>query len=598
MSEAATETKQMHFSLREQNQILKLLFSYVRPYWRSFMLVLVGTLIDAAIIATRPLIIQQYIDRQLTTGEIQFEGTLITALVYVLLTLLDMVVFYYRQYTFQLISEKAVKDMRDALYTQVTGFGLRFFDQVPNGTVVSRITNDTETIKEFWGTFLVAIETITSVGTITISMFALSAPLAWAFMAFVPILLLLVYLYQRYSTIVYGNMRRALSRLNAKLSEGISGMAIIQQFHQQRRMEEEFDVVNQDYVKWRKRMFAMNAILLMPAVNLLETLALIVTLSLFGVRVLDGQWVDVGILYAFVSYSKSFFSPIGNLLDSLSIYQDGLVAGSRVGELLKRTDQAAPMSLPDATGEITAGHVEIKDLNFSYDGESDVLHDINVEAKAGETIAFVGQTGSGKSSIINVLMRFYDYHSGSIQIDGQDLRSIKMGSIRQQIGLVLQDSFLFYGDIMDNIRLHGDYTEEEVKAAARFVHADTFIESLDDQYHARVIEGGKAFSTGEKQLLSFARTILRSPKILVLDEATANIDTETEQLIQSGLQNMRRGRTTIIIAHRLSTIRDADHIYVLKHGRIIESGTHENLIQQHGYYYDMYQLQNYQQSGA
>lgn len=221
------------------------------------------------------------------------------------------------------------------------------------------------------------------------------------------------------------------------------------------------------------------------------------------------------------------------------------------------------------------------------------MHDINVSANPGETIAFVGQTGSGKSSIINVLMRFYEYHSGDVKIDGQDIRDIPMDNIRENIGLVLQDSFMFYGNVADNIRLHGNYPMNQVDAAARFAHADEFIASLDDGYDSKVIEGGKAFSTGEKQLISFSRTILREPKILVLDEATANIDTETEQRIQSGLENLRRGRTTIMIAHRLSTIKDADKIYVLKRGRIIESGTHEELLAHDGYYRTMYQLQSF-----
>ncbi|MDO4670114.1 MAG: ABC transporter ATP-binding protein [Aerococcus sp.] len=580
--------KQVHFSFREQLTILKLLFSFAKPYWRLFLLAFMGTIIDSAVIALRPVVVQQYIDRQLTSGQFQFQATPITAALYLGLTFVDVIVFYYRTYAFSLASEKSVKTMRDRLYTQTTRFGLRFFDQVPNGTVVSRVTNDTETIKEFWRVFQIAVENVTMVGAIAVAMFALYRPLAWAFMGFVPILILLVYVYQRYSTVVYGNMRQALSRLNVKLSEGISGMAIIQQFHQQHRMQQEFDEVNQAYVKWRKRMFAMNALLLMPAVNLLETIALVIVLGLFGVRVLDGQVFDVGILYAFVSYSRSFFSPIGDMMDSLSVYQDGLVSGSRVGELLKQTASLAPTSHPDAEGRITQGKVEIKNLNFSYDGKEDVLHNINVVANPGETIAFVGQTGSGKSSIINVLMRFYEYHSGAITIDDQDLRDIEMSNLRQQIGLVLQDSFMFYGDVMSNIRLHGSYQPEEVAEAAHFVHANQFIEDLDGKYEAEVIEGGKAFSTGEKQLLSFARTILREPKILILDEATANIDTETEQLIQSGLKNMRRGRTTIIIAHRLSTIKDADRIYVLRQGHIIESGTHDELIDQKGYYYDMY----------
>jgi len=284
------------------------------------------------------------------------------------------------------------------------------------------------------------------------------------------------------------------------------------------------------------------------------------------------------------------------MLDSLSVFQDGLVSGSRVLDVLNRDDDA-PQAHEGATGEITDGKIEIKNLSFSYDGVNDVLHDVSITANPGETIALVGQTGSGKSSIINVLMRFYDFQKGEILLDGQSIRTIPVKRLRERMGLVLQDSFMFFGNIADNIRLHGNYADAAVESAAQFVNADGFITDLEGGYDAKVIEGGSTFSTGEKQLLSFSRTILRDPKILILDEATANIDTETEKKIQQGLQNMRKGRTTIIIAHRLSTIRDADRIYVLRHGRIIEEGNHDSLIAEGGIYHDMYQLQTFQEKG-
>ncbi|WP_373781839.1 ABC transporter ATP-binding protein, partial [Jeotgalibaca porci] len=471
-----------------------------------------------------------------------------------------------------------------------------YFDQTPTGSVVSRVTNDTETIKEFWNVFLTFVDGLLNAISIGIAMFALNARLAWIFMAFIPVVIVLMYIYQKYSTIIYGRMREALSQVNAKLSESITGMSIIQHFHQEERMKQEFDVVNQEYVSARISMFRMNALLLMPAVNLIEAVALFIVLWVFGMQFLDMTATDVGVVYAFTSYSKSFFHPIGSMLDSLSVFQDGLVSGSRVMDVLNRDDDA-PQAHEGATGEITDGKIEIKNLSFSYDGVNDVLHDVSITANPGETIALVGQTGSGKSSIINVLMRFYDFQKGEILLDGQSIRTIPVKRLRERMGLVLQDSFMFFGNIADNIRLHGNYADAAVESAAQFVNADGFITDLEGGYDAKVIEGGSTFSTGEKQLLSFSRTILRDPKILILDEATANIDTETEKKIQQGLQNMRKGRTTIIIAHRLSTIRDADRIYVLRHGRIIEEGNHDSLIAEGGIYHDMYQLQTFQEKG-
>ncbi|MGY0837342.1 ABC transporter ATP-binding protein [Aerococcus urinaeequi] len=586
------KTNQTKFSLADQVRIFKGIVGFGKPHWLPFTLSFVATAVVAGISAYLPIVIQRYLDQVLATNSATLPVTIQVAAFYFGLTLLKVAVYYFRDFTFKLTAEKSVADMRNTLYKKVVHLGMRYFDQIPNGSVVSRVTNDTETIKEFWQVFLSFFDGLLNIVAITYAMFTLDAGLALVFMAFVPVMLVLIYIYQRQSTYVYGRMRVALSTLNAKLSESISGMNIIQNYGQQDRLIQEFDDVNQTYVRARVGMFKMNALLLQPAINLLEAIALVLVLYIFGFQDLQGVAINVGVVYAFTSYAKSFFQPMGQMMDSLSIFQDGMVSGSRVLDLLN-SQEMAPVSNKDASGKVTDGHIQIKGLSFSYDGKKQVLHDINIDIQPGQTVAFVGQTGSGKSSIINVLMRFYEFNQGEILIDGQSIKDIPVTQLREDIGLVLQDSFMFYGNIADNIRLHGDYSIDMVKAAAQFVKADAFIESLEDGYHAKVIEGGAAFSTGQKQLLSFARSILREPKILVLDEATANIDTETEQKIQSGLANMRLGRTTIIIAHRLSTIKDADQIIVLKNGQIIEHGNHDDLIGQGGTYYNMYQLQTY-----
>ncbi len=580
------------FSLAEQGQIFKGILAFAKPFWKEFTFTLVATAIVSTIAAYLPIVLQRYIDEVLGTNSATLSVTLRVAIFYFALTILKVVVYYFRDYTFKMASEKTVSHMRNTVYHKVVHLGMRYFDQTPNGSVVSRVTNDTETIKEFWQVFLSFFDGLLNIVTITFAMYSLNARLATIFICFIPIMLLLIYIYQRQSTYIYGRMREALSTLNAKLSESITGMSIIQNFGQENRSMSEFDEVNQRYVSARNAMFKMNALLLMPAINVLEAIALVIVLFIFGIQDLQGLAIDVGVLYAFTSYASSFFKPMGQMMDSLSIFQDGMVSGARINALLNNPE-TAPESRIAATGKVEEGHIEINNLSFSYDNKKQVLHDIDLDIKPGQTVAFVGQTGSGKSSIINVLMRFYEYSQGDILIDGQSIKDIPIDQLRKDIGLVLQDSFMFYGDIAENIRLHGDYSDEMVAAAAEFVKADDFINSLDEGYHAKVIEGGAAFSTGQKQLLSFARTILREPKILILDEATANIDTETEQKIQSGLANMRRGRTTIIIAHRLSTIKDADQIIVLKNGHIIERGNHDSLIEQGGTYYNMYQLQTY-----
>lgn len=581
------------FSFKDQGRILRGLMAFAVPHWFKFLLAFIAMAISAGIMAYLPVLVQRYIDDYLAPGNVAIAATIRICLFYLGLTLLQMVFSYLREYTFKTASEQTVADIRNKLYQHVVHLGMRYFDQTPNGTVVSRVTNDTETIKEFWNVFLTSAISIFNLISISIAMFALDYRLALIFLAFLPIMAVLILIYQKYSTIVYGRMREALGTLNAKLSESISGMSIIQQFGQEERIKAEFDSVNQEYVVARKAMFQMNALLLNPAVNLLQAIALVIVLSIFGVQHLNGAVIELGVLYAFAAYTTSFFQPLTQMMDSLSVFQDGLVSGARVLQLMSHAE-LAPQPHPQAAGKITAGKIEIRDLSFSYDNKKPVLHHIDITAEPGQTIAFVGQTGSGKSSIINVLMRFYDYQHGEILIDGQSIRDIPEAELRSQLGLVLQDSFMFYGDIAANIRLHDqDLTDEYIAAAAKFVKADHFINQLDGGYHAKVIEGGAAFSSGQRQLLSFARTIIREPKILILDEATANIDTETEQQIQIGLNNMRRGRTTIIIAHRLSTIKDADKIFVLRKGEIIEQGTHDQLIAGQGVYYDMYQLQTY-----
>ncbi|WP_201711042.1 ABC transporter ATP-binding protein [Dolosigranulum pigrum] len=581
---------QISFSLKENLSIMMRLLQFAQPYWKVFTLSLIAMAIVSGINAYLPIIVQRYIDQYLVNDVFEVGILVRVLLFYAGLTIAKLALTYIKDYLFKNASEQTVANLRRSIYEHVIHLEMRYFDQTPNGSVVSRVTNDTETIKEFWNVFMQVANGLFNAISIAIAMFTLDVKLALIFMAFLPVVIILMYIYQKKSTVIYGRMREALSKVNTELAESITGMMTIQHFNQTDRKKEEFDDVNQEYVDARIKMFKMDAVLLMPAISFIEVVVLVIILLMFGQEYLSGIAVNVGVLYAFTQYAKQFFNPIGEIMNSLSIFQNGIVSGSRVIHLIDK-DDLAPHANPGATGEVTAGKIEITDLTFSYDGENDVLKNINITAEAGETIALVGQTGSGKSSIINLLMRFYEFNRGQIKIDDQSIKEIKDSDLREKMGLVLQDSFMFYGNIRDNITMYGDFTDQEVRKAAEFVNADKIIDNLEDGYQSKVIERGASFSTGEKQLISFARTILRDPTILILDEATANIDTETEMMIQEGLSNMRQGRTTIVIAHRLSTIKEADRIYVLRQGEIIESGTHDELIAQGGMYYDMYELQ-------
>ncbi|MCX2456166.1 ABC transporter ATP-binding protein [Lacticaseibacillus nasuensis] len=577
--------------MREQLHIMRRLLGYTKPYKKQFGGALLAAAALAGVNVLLPWILQDYMDRYLTNKSATTNIILGFAGLYALGTLLKALVQFLQTFLFSMGSERGMEDVRRELFAKLHTLGMRYFDQTPAGSIVSRVTNDTMTMTDFWNMILSVIVGLFSIVSSFVTMLVVNARIAWMVAAFLPILLLVIWYYSRYSSKVYRHMREKLSELNTKLNESIEGIGIIQQFRQENRISREFEATNQEYLDTRKAMIRTNSLLLSSMINLMYSLAVVVVLYAFGLLSLH-SYVEAGVVYAFVTYTNNFFNPMTNMMDSLSFFQDGVVAGSRIFRILDNTEYA-PAQHPDAHEVVSLGKVEFRHVSFAYDGKHEILHDISFVANPGETVALVGHTGSGKSSIINVMMRFYEFGTGEILIDDKDIRDYPMPELRKKLGLVLQDSFMFYGDIASNIRLFNeDITDEQVEAAAKFVQADRFIDKLPKKYHARVIEGGAQFSSGERQLLSFARTVVTNPKLLVLDEATANIDTETEAVIQEGLRRIRQGRTTIAIAHRLSTIKDANLILVLDAGRIIERGTHDDLLAQKGRYYDMYRLQN------
>lgn len=578
------------FTLKEQASILKRTFKFARPYAATFFFAVIFSIALAVINVYMPQILQYFMDHYLQTKSATMRILYLFAGLYFATSIIKAFIWFGQGYLYAVASIKALNRIRVILFEKLQQLGIRYFDQTPAGSIVSRVTNDTETLYDFWNVFMMVLTGILSLVSSFVAMYALDKKIALVNLAFLPLLILIIVTYQRLSSKIYRQMRERLSELNTKLNEYISGMHIIQQFRQENRLKKSFEKTNTEYLRTRYAMIKTNTLLLAPIINFLYAIGLSISLTMFGFQATHTV-LEVGMIYAFTTYVQNFFRPMTQVMDSLSTYTDGLVAASRILKLMD-TQELIPEQKNLEDAKITRGKIEFKHVSFSYDGKNQVLKDISFVADENQTVALVGHTGSGKSSIINVLMRFYEFEEGQILIDGRDIRDYTYKELREKIGLVLQDPFMFYGTIADNIRLlNPDITDEEMIHAAKFVQADQFIEELDGDYQAKVIEKGAAYSSGQRQLISFARTVVTNPKILILDEATANIDTETESHIQQGLQNMRQNRTTIAIAHRLSTIRDADLILVLDKGRIVERGNHEELLAKDGLYAQMYALQ-------
>ena len=578
------------FTLKEQATILKRTFKFARPFAATFFFAVIFSIALAVINVYMPQILQYFMDHYLQTKSATMRILYLFAGLYFASSIIKAFIWFGQWYLYAVASIKTLNRIRVILFEKLQQLGIRYFDQTPAGSIVSRVTNDTETLYDFWNVFMMVLTGILSLVSSFVAMYALDKKIALVNLAFLPLLILIIVTYQRLSSKIYRQMRERLSELNTKLNEYISGMHIIQQFRQENRLKKSFEKTNTKYLRTRNAMIKTNTLLLAPIINFLYAIGLSISLTMFGFQATHTV-LEVGMIYAFTTYVQNFFRPMTQVMDSLSTYTDGLVAASRILKLMD-TQELIPEQKNLEDAKITRGKIEFKHVSFSYDGKNQVLKDISFVADENQTVALVGHTGSGKSSIINVLMRFYEFEEGQILIDGRDIRDYTYKELREKIGLVLQDPFMFYGTIADNIRLlNPDITDEEMIHAAKFVQADQFIEELDGDYQAKVIEKGAAYSSGQRQLISFARTVVTNPKILILDEATANIDTETESHIQQGLQNMRQNRTTIAIAHRLSTIRDADLILVLDKGRIVERGNHEELLAKDGLYAQMYALQ-------
>lgn len=585
-------TENANLTAKDQGSAFIRLFKYTLPYKWIIVLAFITLILSTIASMMTPYMVKIFIDDYLTPRHFPKETMVWLIVIFISIQLIGAITLYFSQYLFQYLAFKVIQQLRIDAFNKLGKLGMRYFDKIPGGSIVSRLTNDTETIVDMivgvFSTFIMAFFMMISS---YIMMFVLDVKLALIALIFLPIIMIILASYRKYSAFLFSKSRQRLSDLNSKLAESIEGMKIIQAFNQERRLNKEFNKINDEHYQYMLKTVKLDSLLLRPAISSISIFAVVMILGYFGV-ISFTTGITAGVVFAFVQYMERFFEPINQVSQNLNILQQALVSASRVFALID-DDTYEPQQEANNDNAIETGEIEFDNVSFSYDGETDVLKNISLTAKPGEMIALVGHTGSGKSSIINLFMRFYEFNRGDIKIDGNSIKKIPKTELKEKIGLVLQDAFMFYGTIASNIKLyHPSMTFEQVKAAAEFVHANHFIEKLPNQYQHKVIEKGSAFSSGERQLIAFARTIATNPKILILDEATANIDSETEEQIQQSLNKMRKGRTTLAIAHRLSTIQDADQIFVLNKGEIVERGTHAQLIAQKGIYHNMYLLQN------
>ena len=564
------------------------LMRYMLRYKGLSILALLFILMTSIVATAIPLLAQYYIDNFITKNIAK--AGLYILIIYFGLFILRVVFTFLGEYYFAKVAHSIVRDLRNDSFANLQKLGMSYFDKTPVGSVVSRLTNDTQAVADMFGTIFSSFLNTILMFVVTLSaMIALSWQLTIYMILFIPVMVGSVYLYQKLSSRLVEISRAKISEMNTKLSESIEGMKIIQAFNQEQRLIDEFGEVNNEHLCYYTKSLKVDSLLLRPAMALFKVLAYGVIVMYFGLS-FESAGFTAGIIYAFIQYTNQLFNPLIELMQNFSILQTSIISAGRVFTLIDNEEYEPEQKESDY--KISRGDIEFKNVSFSYDGKRDVLRNISFSVKNGESIAFVGATGSGKSSIMNLFLRFYDYDRGEILIDGVNIKDYSSKELRNSVGLVLQDPFLYHGTVESNIKMYNEnLTREDVIEAAKFVDAHNFIDKLEDKYDSLVTERGSTFSSGERQLLTFARTIASRPKILILDEATANIDSETEELIQHSLEKMRKGRTTIAIAHRLSTIQDSNCIYVLDKGEIIESGTHDELIALKGNYYKMYQLQ-------
>ena len=570
------------------SRLMKRLLGYIKPYKYYVIFAILLNVVVAGLGPVRPLLTKIAIDDYIAKSD--YHGLMIIGLLLFGSLLFQAFIQYFLTYYTQYLGQKILYDLRMQIFNHIQKLALKFFDKTPIGRIVTRATNDVEALGELFSSGIVMVfSDVFIILWILVFMFAMDVPLSLVTLSVLPVLIYGTFLFRKKVRERYRDVRLHLARLNSYMQEHVTGMSVVQIFNKEKDEFKKFSSINEDFRSANIKSIFYYAIFY-PSVELLSSIAVGLIIWYGGGEVIRST-LTIGVLFAFIQYTEMFFRPIRDLSEKYNIMQTAMASSERIFKLLdnqtfiKNTENPARL-------DTVKGSIEFKNVWFAYNSDEYVLKDMNFKINPGETVAIVGHTGAGKTSTINILTRFYDIQKGNILLDGVDISTIDKHELRKHISLVLQDVFLFSGTIESNINLNNpDISFERVKKAAEIVGADKFIMDLPDQYKEPVKERGATLSVGQKQLISFARALAYDPKILILDEATSSIDTETEILIKEAIEKLLVGRTAIVIAHRLSTIQNADKIIVLHKGEIRETGNHQQLLAKKGIYYKLYQLQ-------
>jgi ATP-binding cassette subfamily B protein len=569
-------------------RLMRRLLRYIKPYRGATALAFLYILAGSALSLLPPWLTKVAIDRYIRTSNLA--GLNSIAALYVLVLLGTLAFSYGQTWVLNVMGQNIMYDLRMEIFRHLQHLDVAFFDKTPVGRLMTRVTTDVDALNELFTSGVISVfGDILTLAGIVIVLFVLNYQLALAIFSVIPLLFLVSILFKIKVRDSYRRVRTAIARINAFLQENVTGTAVVQSFAQEKRQYRRFTEINREHLDANLQSIFYYA-LFYPLLELVGALAIALVVWYGGLKVFAGS-LTLGALVAFIQYSDRFFRPISDLSEKYTILQSAMASSERIFKLLDATPSVVSPQRHKAAS-VEKGSIEFRNVTFSYNPGETVLHDVSFEVRPGEKVAVVGATGAGKSTIIALLSRFYDVQQGQILMDGLNVKDYDLQELRRAIGIVLQDVFLFSGTVTDNIRLGNTrISDAEVEKAAATVHADEFIRRLKTQYRTEVGERGSSLSVGQKQLLAFARALAHNPKILVLDEATSSIDTETELLIRDALEKLLAGRTSIIIAHRLSTVQNADRILVLHRGRVREIGTHQELLRLKGIYWKLYQLQ-------